>query len=334
MSPINLPPHTPISEATLRANADRHRVPGVDGPPAALAQTGMINAVYAFGPNLVLRVPRNHPGHVAQLQRERAAVPAARAAGVRTPALVAYDDTLTLLPVPYAIYERLAGTPLELLSRDVRDTPEIWRELGRDLGRLHAGVPRGGPVGELSEGASMPDPRHLVEQRATEGWFTTMEATWLLRWFERLAPAALESVPLRFVHADTQPTNVMVLQRCQTGTPDTYEALIDWGCAHWGDDAIDVACAPLGAAPFLLEGHREIAPLTQDDTAEARILWRNWQICLDTLPRGAVPGFSWGENPVARLIDTLRFFVTAPGPGWSRWSPTLLPSPLCPPRPT
>src|SRR5688572_13851756 len=125
MSPINLPPHTPISEATLRAIADHHRVPGVEGPSNPLAQTGMINAVYAFGPNLVLRVPRNHPGHVAQLQRERAAVPAARAAGVRTPTLVAFDDSREILPVPYAIYERVAGTPFELLGLDVRAAPAV-----------------------------------------------------------------------------------------------------------------------------------------------------------------------------------------------------------------
>jgi hypothetical protein len=33
-------------------------------------------------------------------------VPAARVAGVRTPALIVFDDSLDLLPVPYAIYER------------------------------------------------------------------------------------------------------------------------------------------------------------------------------------------------------------------------------------
>lgn len=288
-----------------------HGVTGSDGgAPVPLTQTGIINAVYALGPDLVLRVPRDHPGHVAQLLRERAAVPAARAAGIRTPALAAFDDSLEILPVPYATYERLAGTPFELLGRDVRAAPAVWRELGRDLGRLHAGAARAGSAGDLSEGAPMRDPRDLVERRAGEGWFTAMEAGWLLRWFERLAPAALEPVPRRLVHADTQPTNVMVVAPDRSA-PD-YEALIDWGCAHWGGDAVDFACAPLGAVPFLLEGQREIAPLAADESAEACVLWRNWQIALDTLPRGAVPGFSWGENPTARVIDTLRFFAAQP----------------------
>ena len=279
----------------------------------------MINAVYALGQHLVLRVPRDHPGHVAQLLREKAALPAARAAGVRTPALVAFDDSREILPVPYAIYERVAGTPLELLGRDLRAAPEVWRELGRDLGRLHAGTSRTGSARDLSEGAPLPDPRALVERRAGEGWFTAMEASWLLRWLERLAPAALESVPQRLIHADTQPTNVMVV--APEGPAPLYEALIDWGCAQWGDDAVDIACAPLGAAPFLLEGHREVAPLAADEAAEARVLWRNWQIALDTLPRGAVPGFSWGENPTARVIDTLRFFAAPPTGRWHTCRP-------------
>jgi hypothetical protein len=132
-------------------------------------------------------------------------------------------------------------------------------------------------------------------------------------------------VPKRLIHADTQPTNVMVVSSVTTGTADAptsvYRALIDWGCAQWGDDAVDIACAPLGAAPFLLEGHRQIAPLAADESAEARVLWRNWQIALDTLPRGAVPGFSWGENPTARVIETLRFFAAQPDGRWHAWRP-------------
>ena len=318
MSPITLPDHVPISDATLRAIGDRHGLTALHDAPVPLTLTGMINTVYALGRDYVLRVPRNHPGHVAQLLRERAAVPAARAAGVRTPALVAFDDSADILPVPYAIYERVAGTPFELLGHDVRVAPAVWRALGRDLGRLHA-LARSGSASDLSEGTPMPDPRELVEKRAGEGWFTTMEASWLLRWFERLAPAALEPAPKRLIHADTQPTNVLVA--VPDGATPVYEALIDWGCAQWGDDAVDIACAPLGAAPFLLEGHREIAPLTADESAEARVLWRNWQIALATLPRGAVPGFSWGENPTARVIDTLRFFAAQPDGRWRTWRP-------------
>jgi aminoglycoside phosphotransferase (APT) family kinase protein len=327
MSPIKLPDRSPVSPAALRAIVERHGLTGIDVTPVPLPQTGMINTVYALGQQYVLRVPRNHPGHVAQLLRERLAVPAARAADVRTPALVAFDEKCDILPVPYAIYERIAGTPFELLGQDVRVAPAVWRELGRDLGRLHA-VANTGSASDLAEGAPMPDPRDLVQRRAGEGWFTTTEASWLLRWLERLAPAAREPVPKRLIHADTQPTNVVVVSPDTRVTADgadgpnpVYHALIDWGCAQWGDDAVDIACAPLGAAPFLLEGHRQIAPLAADESAEARVLWHTWQIALDTLPRGAVPGFSWGENPTARVIETLRFFAAQPGGRWHTWRP-------------
>jgi hypothetical protein len=64
----------------------------------------------------VLRVPRGAPPFVAAIRKESVAVPAARAAGVRTPALVAFDDSLDLLPVPYAIYEQVHGEALGLLD--------------------------------------------------------------------------------------------------------------------------------------------------------------------------------------------------------------------------
>lgn len=317
VSPMNLPDHTEVSGEALRAITERHGLPL--GALVRLPETGIINAVYALGDDLILRVPRDHPGHVAPMRREAAAVPAARAVGVRTPALVVFDDTGEILPVPYAIYERVHGATLGLLEREASETPEVWRELGRDLGRLHAGVQRTGPAGALADGHALPDPRQLVERRAGQGWFTGTEARWLQRWLERLAPAALARVDGRFVHADTQPTNVMVSARDRDAP--TYRALIDWGCAQWGDEAIDVACAPLGAAPLLLQGHREIAPLAGDETAEARVVWAQWQITLDTLPRGAVPGYAWGENPVARLLETMRFFSGTPRDRWAPFAP-------------
>ena len=111
---MGLPDHTPLTPAALRAIAQRHGIAAVRLVP--LPQTGIINANYALGRHHVLRVPRNHPGHIQGLYREALAVPAARAAGVRTPALVALDDTRELLPVPYAVYQRVHGEPLGSLD--------------------------------------------------------------------------------------------------------------------------------------------------------------------------------------------------------------------------
>ena len=118
-------------------------------------------------------MPRDHPGHARQLRNELVAIPAARGAGVRTLHLIAADDSRELVPVPYAIVERVHGATLGLLDRDPGDTTAAWRELGRDLARLHTGVVRTGPAGELRAAEALPDPRVAVGERARDGWFTT-----------------------------------------------------------------------------------------------------------------------------------------------------------------
>jgi hypothetical protein len=86
---------------TLDAIRERHDLRAGEISPSKDA--GIFNAIYLVGNEYVLRVPRDAPPFVAAIRKESVAVPA-RTAGVRTPALVAFDDSLDLLPVPYAIY--------------------------------------------------------------------------------------------------------------------------------------------------------------------------------------------------------------------------------------
>jgi aminoglycoside phosphotransferase (APT) family kinase protein len=308
---VRLPDPIPLSIATVRAIAARHGLG--DRAVTPLDGMGIINTVYLLGGDLVLRVPRDHAAHVAQARVEAIAIPAARAAGVRTPALVAYDDACDLLPVPYLVVERVRGQAIGRMELDPLVTPDVWRTLGRDLALLHAGVREDGPARQVGRADRLPDPRELVDVRAADGWFTALEARWLQGWLERIAPAPPPPRGERFLHLDVQATNVMV-----SPGPFAYLAILDWGCAGWGDPAWDFFGLPLRAAPFLLEGHREVAPLDDDDSAEARILWRHIQYSLAVLPRGAAPGLSWGERPLAWLLEVLRFFLEAPPPRW-RW---------------
>lgn len=188
---MRLPDHVPVSVDAASAIAARHGLG--DRPLTRLADAGIINGVYLLGDDLVLRVPRNHPLSVAQARAEAVAIPAARAADVHTPALIAYDDGCDLLPVPYLVVERVRGQVLGELKLDRRETLEVWRALGRDLGRLHSGGRPRGSVGELWV---CPDPRELAEQRASEGWFGALEARWLGAWLERLAESALPAPPV------------------------------------------------------------------------------------------------------------------------------------------
>jgi aminoglycoside phosphotransferase (APT) family kinase protein len=303
-----------VPMGTLRAIAERHglRVETF----ARMPQVGVINAIYALGDGYVLRVPRNDPGTVAQARTEAIAAPAARAAGVRTPRLVAFEEVGDLLPVPYLIYERVQGRTLGLLDWEPAAIADVWREMGRDLALLHSLVPDDGLVDQLRVELVELDARELAEDRAADGWFTALEVRWLIRWLDRLAEAAAVPVPARMIHLDVQATNVMV----DTDALE-YRALLDWGCAGLGDAAFDFFGHPLRAVPFVLEGHRSVMPLDGDESAEARILWRHLWFALRMLPRGAAPGMSWGERPLAWLLAVLRFFQETDDPRWREWRP-------------
>jgi aminoglycoside phosphotransferase (APT) family kinase protein len=307
-----LPEHVEVSAKAVRSIAERHRIRADQA--ARLPEVGITNAVYLLGDHLVLRVPRNHPVHIALARKEVVAAGVARCAGVRTPRIVAYDDAGDLLPVPYTVYERVHGETLGLLELDPTGPQGAWRELGRDLGLLHTRVVVDGPAGGLGS-PGLPDPRPWAEELAREGYFGVAEERWLAGWLDRLGPAATAPLPSRFLHGDVQATNVMV-----RGDTLDYLAVLDWGSSGWGDPARDFASGqPLRAVPYLLEGHREVAPLDGDDTAEARILWWQLQLALWLVRRTPQPGRSWGERPMAMLLEILRFAIESPGPRWREW---------------
>ena len=313
MAGFSLPEFPKVDSEALRAISGRH---GLEARTfSLLPAVGIFNRIYLLGEDFVLRVPRDHPVSAADARKEAVAVPAAREAGVRTPGMLAFDDSRERLPVPYSIYERVHGETLGLLSRDPIGFPDVWKELGRDLAFLHAGVTKDGPAAGL-EMDEMPDPRPWPGELATEGYFTATEARWFAVWLDRLAPEALAPVPRRFLHGDSQSTNVMV----RPGSAE-YLAVLDWGSSGWGDPAWDFAGVPLRAVPSMLEGYRRIAPLDDDETAEARILWRHVQLSLYLMRRGPQPGRSWAERPLAMLLDVMRFLLDAPGERWSRWAP-------------
>lgn len=299
---VKLPDPVPIDDDVLAAIADRHGLRWDRVEPVLSA--GIINSIYALGDSYVLRVPRNHRAHIAQAEREASVIPAATAAGVRTAALVAFDDSCELLPVPYLVVQRVSGANAESLPRGALDTAGTWHQVGSDLARLHT---IGDAAPNLEQGGDFvfADPRQLVDQRGEDGWISAIEARWLTAWLDRLAATGSAAATSCLIHGDVQLSNVLVAER-------RYQALIDWGCARTDDPAADFLAMPLPAVPHLLTGHRAIAPLPDDDNAEARILWRRLQMLLAVLPRGAAPGTTWGERPVAWLIDLLRFFAEPP----------------------
>jgi aminoglycoside phosphotransferase (APT) family kinase protein len=311
MAPLSLPDFPEVTGETLQEISRQHGL-GTN-TTSLLPQAGIFNLIYALGEDYVLRVPRDHPISADAAHKESVAVLAAREAGVRTPGIVAFDDTLDLLPVPYTIYERVHGETLGLLPKDPAEVPRVWKELGHDLALLHARVSEDGPAASL-ETDKMPDPRPWPNELAEEGYFTATEAGWLEGWLERLAPAALAPVPRCFLHGDSQATNVMV----RRGSLE-YLAVLDWGSSGWGDPAWDFAGVPLRVVPAMLQGYRAVAPLQSG--VEARILWRHLQLSLYLLRRDPQPGYSWAERPLGMLLDVMRFLLDSPGREWSKWAP-------------
>ena len=303
------PRPVPVNRAALARMASTHGVP--IGPLEPIEPAGIINSVYRLGGRFVLRVPLDHPGHVAQAHREAQAIPAAVRAGVRTPDLVVFDDSLDILPVPYLIVEWVDATSAEALGVVPPEPQQAWRHLGSDIARIHrsnASPPPGEPWPDEQR-----DPRDLVERRAEDGWLSPLEAHQFHAWLERLAPHVAD-FPAVFLHGDLQMSNVLL-----AAASGEYQAVIDWGGARRGNPADDFSVVPLAAVGPMLEGYRDLAP-THALIDEASILWRRIQLVLQLLPRGAAPGWAWAERPVARLTDMLFSFPALPDSPWRELS--------------
>ena len=226
--------------------ADILRRHGVDAPAALLPRQGVGAFAWVAG-DVVLKLAR--PGCAAEIVREALAAPIARAAGVRTPALLAAaldgDE-------PYTLWQRVDGAPLA-----EREEAAAWRDLGRQLAILHlhargeqGGLPGAGILYARDKRDGRPHLHALAPERAA----------FFARWLDRLerVPAA----PARLLHNDVHALNVLC--------PPAGATLIDWGDAGWGDPASELGSIPMPRVPDVLDGYEEVASPGQE--VEARIL--------------------------------------------------------------
>jgi aminoglycoside phosphotransferase (APT) family kinase protein len=299
-----------VSDEQIAAIVGVH---GLDVDLAAVEQLpvlGAINTALALGDGYVLRVPKAIAQGVADTYAESVAVPAARSAGVRTPALLVFDDSRTILNVPYTIYERVDGENLGPRDLDPTVNGEIYRQLGRQLAVLHYGVSVcPDPNGWLDTPGRMEDPLPLLAQLVSDGILGELNVRWLEHVFDRLRPSVQQAQTFcRFLHNDVQPTNVLIKE-------SAFAALIDWGNAGWGDPGLEFTGIPARAIPSSLAGYREVAPIDGDEAAEARILWDHLCSALRYLRRSPTPGSRlWRRPPAARLIELLA--ASALIPAW------------------
>lgn len=273
---------------------------GIKGPWEPLCATGVSNRIYATK-EVVLRIATDHADALADARTESIAAPAARAAGVLTPRLLIFDDSLTLIDRPYSIWERISGETLGLLPWYVRGRRETWADVGRQLALLHTRVNEcPDPLGWLDQ----PDRQlGLADRLAELGSASRIDiaiAREIARLIEALQPAVARTTQQRFLHNDIHDMNLMCNQE------GSLLAVIDWGDAGWGDPALEFAQIPLAVMPFVIAAYEIEAPGFLGDNAEARMIWDRLGYALTALP----------DDP--RLLLELRRFLRTSDDRWRR----------------
>jgi aminoglycoside phosphotransferase (APT) family kinase protein len=239
---------------------------GIRGAWTVLPTAGIANRTYATR-EVVLRVATDHPEAVADARTESVAAPAARAAGIRVPRLIAFDDSRALVDRPYSLWERIHAQTLSTCAPEPGRAPGTWRDLGRELCRLHAGVLAcADPRGWLDDPSRGPDPEAQLHDLLLQRGIDNETHARLVRWLVHLRPSLADPLPRRFVHNDAHAGNLL----CTRG--DRLAALIDWGDAGWGDPAIELASVPLEAVPLVVAGYEDEGGHLGGD-ADARILF-------------------------------------------------------------
>lgn len=265
--------------------------------------------MYPLGTDFVLKVPHNNPAPIESIHIESIAATAAHAAGVRTPRLIAFDESLELLPVPYLVYERVHGQLLSTLGQPPGALQDVWWELGKELARVHTCIVPDEALRSLPayDQTLATDPRPWVEDVQRSGGLTTTQGRWLVEVLDRLASTANLSRPRRFCHGDVNAANIMVSHQ----EPRAFISLLDWGGAGWGTPETDFSGISLRAVPFVLAGYREIVPQNDDNATEARILWKYLQLALFSLNRNQIAEPDRARR-IERLLRDTRWFL--------RWS--------------
>jgi len=265
---------------------------------------GVANRGFVLGKELFLRIAR--PGFEGDLRKEAAVVPVARAAGVLTPAIIEYDESLDLIAAPYVVMERVHGT----------EPTTVTVGLAEQLARLHlsertdiAGVPQ--------DGAG--DPWRTVDDLAERGYLDRGTAKWLDGWFTRLADRFDRDDPKVLIHGDVAAHNLLA------GPDGELSALIDWGDAAWAPRAMDFAKLPLdhvaAILPDYVHHHNALSTThrrTHEEELAAATLWFHLAWALGKLAADPWPGQRhWTAPPGSRLLGLLRFFASAPPSPWS-----------------
>ncbi|MEV5964598.1 aminoglycoside phosphotransferase family protein [Kribbella sp. NPDC051952] len=259
---------------------------------------GVANRGFGLGDRMFVRVAR--AGFEADLRKEIAVIPVARAAGVLTPGIVEYDESREVIDAPYVVMGRVHGI----------EPTDVPAELAEQLARLHDGA--GLAVPGLPQD-DWRDPWPVIDDLAERGFLDLGTAKWLADWFSRLAERFDRDQPTVLIHGDVAAHNLLV-------TPDgELTGLIDWGDAAYAPRAVDFAKLPLEHVAAILPDYvrHSTAGLRLDELA-AGAVWLHLDWALGKLPAAPWPGQRhWTAPPASRILGLLRFFAGNPPEPWS-----------------
>ena len=278
--------------------------------------TGYVNDVYAVGSDIIVRVTKEDMDP-EDSYTEAVAVPAAIKAGIATPRLIALDDSCSILPRVATIYERMPGVALATLRVDQSELPDLYRQLGSQIGLLHTKVESVVDEKGWLDYAEYHRPLEWLEKALSAGTVEQVTGDWLTGWVERIEPQLNFDVEHRFLHNDLHAGNVMVHEN-----PLRLEGIIDWGDAAGHDPIIDFETMPVWAVPWAFEGYRE-AGGTVDETFVGRLLWHDLGTALEWTMSNDRAGQNepWAPLSTSLLFNLTRLCSMDQPEEWSSWLP-------------
>ncbi|MFZ5354868.1 MAG: aminoglycoside phosphotransferase family protein [Bacillota bacterium] len=220
----------------------------IEEPFVKLTTCGIANEIYATQ-NFVLRIPTDHPEAISDAFTESVAAPLARSIGIKTPKLICFDSSYTILNKTYSIWERVHGVTLGEIDNYLNYN-NTWKEIGYELGKLHVSIKKcEDPKGWLDN----PD-RDYAKDMIIEGLLNNeSKSLYLLELVENKYKDQTFTYEKCFVHGDTNAYNFICTEN------DRLLSIIDWGDSGWADPAIDFYMIPTDALDIVLEGYNEIA---------------------------------------------------------------------------